>query len=288
MAESDNSLIKIDLGDWSKPANTLIEKCAEAVGGIFRPSQIRRVAQAEADAREIRAVAQINAQIKVTKLQRRALTRFVAEETKKQVNIETILRKALPEVNADAKPEKMGADWITNFFDKCRLISDEQMQILWAKVLAGEANAPGSFSKRTVVLLGAMDKTDATLFSALCRFMFTINEDRLPIVFDTVSPIYVENGVSFGTLLHLADAGLIQFDPVGQYNLKLNGKVRLCYFEQQFEIAPPKFPLIVGQLLQTRAGQQLSPFCQVKPVEGFADYATEHWKQYGVQLERVP
>ena len=39
-------------GDWSKPATALIEKIADAVGGSFQPFQIRRVAQAQADASE--------------------------------------------------------------------------------------------------------------------------------------------------------------------------------------------------------------------------------------------
>ena len=35
----------------------------------------------------------------------------------------------------------MEEDWIANFFDKCRIVSDSEMQSLWARVLAGEANA---------------------------------------------------------------------------------------------------------------------------------------------------
>ena len=44
------------------------------------------------------------------------------------------------------------------------------MQILWARVLAGEANAPGTYSKRTVNLLSDFDKSDAELFTKLCGF----------------------------------------------------------------------------------------------------------------------
>ena len=40
----------MNLGDISKPATVLIEKISEAIGGVFKPYQIRRVAQAEADA----------------------------------------------------------------------------------------------------------------------------------------------------------------------------------------------------------------------------------------------
>lgn len=49
----------INFGDLSKPANTLINKISDAIGGIFKPQQIRRVAQAEAEAEKIRAVGRI-------------------------------------------------------------------------------------------------------------------------------------------------------------------------------------------------------------------------------------
>jgi hypothetical protein len=43
------------LGDLSKPATVLIEKISDAVGGIFKPYQIVRVAKAEAEANRIQA-----------------------------------------------------------------------------------------------------------------------------------------------------------------------------------------------------------------------------------------
>jgi hypothetical protein len=90
MSEPKYSLI--DLGDVAEPANTLINRISDAIGGIAKPWQIRRVAEAEADAKEIEAAAQIN----ITKLQRRAAVRFLEEEAKRQYNIESITCKALP------------------------------------------------------------------------------------------------------------------------------------------------------------------------------------------------
>src|SRR5688572_23724780 len=132
----ENALVNV--GELTKPATVLIEKISDALGGYFKPYQIRRVAAAEADAEKIHALAQLE----ISDLQRRALQRFVAEEAKRQDNIEAITAKALPEVTPDALSEKVEDDWIVNFFDKCRLISDDEMQALWSKVLAGEANAP--------------------------------------------------------------------------------------------------------------------------------------------------
>jgi len=136
----------INFGDLTKPATVLIEKISEAIGGIFRPHQIRRIAEAEAEASRIKTVSEIE----ITDLQRRAIQRFFSEEAKKQQNIESITAMALPQLAEHASPENIEDDWITNFFDKCRLISDLDMQTLWSRLLSGEANSPGRFSKRTI------------------------------------------------------------------------------------------------------------------------------------------
>lgn len=74
---SGNSLI--NLGELSKPATVLIEKVSNAVGGIFRPAQIKRVAQAEAEAENIKALANVE----ISEIEQRAMQRLVHEEGKK-------------------------------------------------------------------------------------------------------------------------------------------------------------------------------------------------------------
>ena len=156
-----NSLI--NLGELSKPAVVLFEKISEGVGGIFKPYQIKRVAKAQAEAEKIKA----QTDIEITDLHRRAVHRWIEEEAKRQKNMEDIIAKAVPQLNEDSKPDTMEDDWIANFFDKCRIVSDNEMQILWSQVLAGEANVPGTYSKRTVNLLSELDKSDAALFTKL-------------------------------------------------------------------------------------------------------------------------
>src|SRR5882762_299969 len=144
----------INLGELTKPAAILVEKICDGIGGLARPWQIKRVAEAEAEAVKIHAIAEI----KVTEIQKRAMARLIAQETRQQNNMESITAQALPQLESRAKPQNLGDDWIAHFFDKCRLISDEEMQKLWAKVLAGEANHAGKYSKRTINHLASLDK----------------------------------------------------------------------------------------------------------------------------------
>ena len=162
--DTSNSLI--NLGGLTKPADTLLKKVSGAIGGWFVPYQIKRVAKAEAEA----ALIEAQSDIEITDLHRRAAHRFIEEEAQRQQNIEDITTKALPRLHEDANPESVDNDWIVNFFDKSRIVSDSEMQELWSRVLANEANSPGSYSKRTVNFLSDMDKNEAESFTKLCGF----------------------------------------------------------------------------------------------------------------------
>ena len=180
---SSNSLI--NLGNLSKPADTLIKKVSNAVGGLFAPYQVERMAKAEAKAEMIKAQSEIN----VTDLHRRAVHRWIEEEAQRQKNMEDITEKALPQLDEEATPDSVENDWLVNFFDKSRIVSDNEMQELWSRVLAGEANTPGTYSKRTVNCLSDLDKGDAELLIKLCGFGWTIG-DVVPLVFDVDAEIY--------------------------------------------------------------------------------------------------
>jgi hypothetical protein len=270
----------VNTGELTKPATVLIEKISDAVGGYFRPYQIRRVAQAEADANEIKAIAQL----RVDDLQKRALARFVAEEASRQENMEAITSKALPELSISADPAQIEDDWITNFFDKCRLISDEEMQHLWARVLAGEANAPGKYSKRTVNFLDSLDKSDADLFQKVCSVACEYDES-LPLIYDVDNAIYASAGLSFANLTHLDEIGLLTYESLSGFALtKMPKTITMNYHGQVLELAFAQegAQLSVGHVLLSKVGQELASICQPVPLEGFLDFVVGEWMSAGI------
>jgi len=280
---TDNPLAK--LGDLTKPATVLIEKISDAVGGLFKPYQIVRVAKAEAEANRIQA----ESQIQVTDLHRRAMHRFLEEEAKKQSNIEAITQNALPLLEEKSAPQNVSDDWITNFFDKSRIVSDNEMQKLWSRVLAGEANAPGAFAKRTVNLLADLDKGDAELFMRLCGFGWIIG-DVVPLVFDEQGDIYNRQGINFNSLAHLESLGLVQFNSLGGFRrLKLPKSITVFYYGKLTNLTFPAESdneLQLGNVLLTRAGQQLASVCGSTPVEEFYDFIFDRWASQSLVLKR--
>jgi hypothetical protein len=276
----DDSHSIIDLGKLAEPATALVNKISDAIGGIARPWQIVRVAEAQAEADKIKAISKIE----ISDIQDRALRRLVLEEAKKQNNIESIIAKALPQVTEESKPLDVEDDWIANFFDKCRLISDEDMQKLWAKVLAGESNQPGTFSKRTISVLAALDKSDAMMFTQLCGF----NTGLGPLIYDTEHKIYQDRGIDFSSVSHLDTIGLINFSPLGYSRQNLPSRVTIGYFDAVIYIEFPNAEvgsINLGRVLLTNSGFQLSRLCDAKPVEGFVDYVREKWKSLGYKIE---
>ena len=283
----------VDLSGFSKPANTLVTKIANSFGRHFDPSQRVRMAEAEAQADRILRVSAAETDIEVDELRQRAATRFANEEMTKQINMEDIIEKALPGLDDNANPEAMENDWIMNFFDKCRMVSDDDMQQIWAGILAGEANNPGSFSRRTVNLVADLDKRDAELFRKLCGYAWMIGSIE-PLVFDVQATIYNRDGITFETLGQLQSLGLVRFDSLAGFKLMgFHKKISVFYYDRPVVLEFPNDgdnELDTGKTMLTQSGQELAPICGSTPVEGFFDYVYERWAGDGLvpRRERAP
>lgn len=204
---SDPSGSLFNIGDLAQPVTTLIEKVSACVGIFYEPTRIIRKAKAEAEADRIRAISRLE----ISDLEKRALNRILIEGAKEQERMESVLAKALPDIQPDAKPEELNEDWISAFFNHVRLVSDKEMQQLWARVLAGETNKPRSYSRRTLTLLSNLEKTEAEHFTALCSFVVHWPGMNIPLVFDFTHQGYVKSSINFRTLSDLDSIGLIRF-----------------------------------------------------------------------------
>ena len=279
----------------------LIEKISDATGVLYEPTRIKRRANAEAKA----AIMQAEADVEVADIQKRAAQRFVNEQVRWQANMEEVIEKASPLVEDDASPEDMENDWLLNFFDKSRMVSDDEMQEIWARVLAGEVNAPGAYSRKAVNILSDMDKSDAELFNTLCRFRL-ITMQHLPITapglppyprsrFNTPSnppclavlevqhPIYSEQSIDYEALLHLEGLGLITTNQLG-YSIISSGKLTYACEDKVLILSSPE-PIKMGMAKFTSAGAQLSELCvPLETPPGFADYLTEIWQSQGIDV----
>src|SRR5690242_7174994 len=103
-----NPVNNFDFGKLSEPATVLINRVADAVGGIFGPGQVVRMAKAKVKAKKIETIGDIEIQ----GLRERAFYRLLTEATEKQQNIENVTRKAIPLLDQSARPQDIERDWL--------------------------------------------------------------------------------------------------------------------------------------------------------------------------------
>jgi len=273
-----------------------IKKVADAIGVIYEPTRIEKKAKAEAKANEIKALSDAKTdKIKalsiqnISEIQNRELKSLVYEHGKKLKNMERIIAYAASQIKDDAKPEKLDEDWISHFFEKCRIVSDREMQSLWSRILAGEANKPGSISKRTIELVSTLDNSDANLFTQFCTFTILFDERRIPIVFNSETTIYREKGIDFESLNHLESIGFIKLDYSRSFCLyKLPQNFIFFYFgiSISFKLRPDcNITLKTGKALLTQIGQELAPICGAQINYEFLNFFTDYYRGSGIEVE---
>lgn len=273
----------------SEVGTKLIEKVAEAAGILYEPTQIRRRARAEADAAMIRATSELE----IDEMQRRALVRLAKEEASNQANMEAILDKTVSLIGDDASPENLDSDWIRRFFDRSRLISDEAVQDVWAKLLAGEADSPGAYSKRAIDVLDSLDSKDIHTFTRLCSFAVNIGIPTL-LIYDISDSIYRDNGLSLYDVSALESVGLVhQSLSYSRPGLKQAGHIP--YFNKNLYIeftegqidpgSPGSYQMSIGTIVISQAGRELLRLVTPEAVEGFPEYLRSKWRELGYRTE---
>lgn len=111
-------------------------------------------------------------------LNSRAQERIDYREKRRQQNIERIAEAAALEFldEQQVPDERPSEDWISRYFDIAQDVSEEEMQKVWSRILAGEIKAPGSFSLRALESLRLMTKHEAQYFELMSKFAICGNE----------------------------------------------------------------------------------------------------------------
>ena len=92
-------------------------------------------------------------------------------------------------------------DWSALFYDSAKDCSDDDIRVIWSKILAGEIKSPGSYYKRILTNLKQMERHEAEWFVKLCKY----------VIEDTYVPELVlnEDLFSFNEYQLLVDCGLL-------------------------------------------------------------------------------
>ena len=140
---------------------------------------MRIIANAQADARSALVSPEAVVEGEVT-LGAVVDQRIQFQELKRQSNIESVVQQAALQLGDKEVPDhQVDHDWTARFFNDVQDVSSEQMQALWAKVLAGEVAKPASTSIRTLSILKNLNPDVAGLFAKLCSICVFVRNDEL-------------------------------------------------------------------------------------------------------------
>ena len=268
------SLMHIDID--GKAAETLIKESSRGVEGLYRPRQILKLAKANAAAALIAA----KSEIEISEIRQRAWYRLKGEAIREQHNLEKIAARTTPLLSEGATADALDDDWFANFRNHARLVSSEEMQGVWARVLAGEINRPGTFSRRAINALVDLDQRDCNLFTKLCGFCWCIIDQNIPLIYNTEDAIYADRGLHYGVLNHLENIGLISINSEG-FIRTINKPANADYFGEEFTLSPPEIQhhnFALGKVILTKVGAELAPIAGAEPLPGFKDYVLHRWK----------
>ena len=204
------SIVKIE----GKPLEKLIDVVSNAVGGLLKPWQTVREAKAQAKSDSIIAIEQAKTKAIIEGDAEKAQyldtinERLIKKEKRRQKNIEEVVSTAgkILEAEKDVSKEPVNPDWAIRFFDIVQDVSDNEMQLLWGQILAGEIKQPKSYSLRTLETLRNMTKEEAELFQKVAHFVLVQGEAFL----FTSDDVMEKFGVNYSNIAKLIEIGLIQ------------------------------------------------------------------------------
>ena len=132
----------------------------------------KKMANAEAYAAIKQAETETKVEFLKLKGQEEIAKYISARESSKINNVKSVVEKATSHFMEEEKVsnEPVNTDWTNRFFSIVEDISDETLQDIWGRILAGEVKQPNSFSLRTLDLLRNVTKEEAELFVKASKY----------------------------------------------------------------------------------------------------------------------
>jgi len=286
------NLIKID----GKPLEKLLDVVSKGIGKIYTPRAIRKEVDAKAYEIEIieraKAKAYLNRQEIEQDLLDRIEERILYREVKKQKNIDAVTMIAAEELKNEntVSDTPVNEDWTVRFFNVVEDVSDEMMQQLWGRILAGEVKSPNSFSIRTIECLKNITKPEAELFTRAANFIFIYNNN--PFIFrDDNLEVLIKNDFSFEEVLVLIELGLLQ----SETNLVLDCKSKTKDDEMVFVFGKNIIKVIkkantlqqqIPLLGLTKTGEELLKLLTITPIDAYINYFCVYLQQKGFIIDK--
>ncbi len=247
-----------------------------------------------------------------------AVQKFGQRVLREQVNLDLITQKAAIELRsandsgdqlgADESGDTINDDWLNTFETEARQISTEEMQAYFGKVLAGEITKPGSYSRRTVKILGSLDQNTASHFLRLCSLSISLQLQYIEVPSlggNAGQNALQEYGLNFATLNLLNEHGLVISDYNSQWGympcvalpaVSGLGQQAICIawsYQGKHWILMPMSNDRVGKKLEvngvalTQSGRELFSIVKVELIDNYSNALAQFFEGKGFRMLEV-
>lgn len=100
--------------------------------------------------------------------------------------------------------QKYDFDWYMRFYDIVGNISDEEMQAIWARILAGEIHRKGTYSLQLLDILKNFTQKQAELFNRVCSHCFISGDN-----------VYIPNDNEYLQFANITYQDILDLDALG-------------------------------------------------------------------------
>lgn len=134
--------------------------------------------------------------------------RRAVNTTKAVLHAEAAALENGEQAEGEPSPDReVDADWLYRWRDSASTVSNETLQALWGRALAGEVKSPGTFSLRTLEFLKNLSQKEAQMIARLGPFVIDDGSSEGWVHRGAVPP-----GIKQGDdLMGLDDLGVISF-----------------------------------------------------------------------------
>ena len=298
-------------GAMLAPVKAHLEATAKRITAHGKADSLRIIASAQSDARStlISPDYIIEGEIDIAQ---KINQRIQFQEEKRQRNIESVVRQAATELGDKEVPDnETDHDWTARFFGEVQDVSSEEMQSLWAKVLAGEIERPGSTSIHTLSILRNLSLATAVVFSRLCSACVSVSFEgyfsdmRVPSLGSNAATNALQPyGINFSTLNLLNEHGLIisDYNSWFDYNVsiepwssttRLNQMVSPFSFQGKYWVLSPTTERAANKEFRlsgvalTSSGRELSQVVDLEVMDSYAGALAKFFSSQNLQMTEV-
>lgn len=214
-------------------------------------------------------------------LQERVDRRALSQKQRQQLNLESIIVKAVSYCSTTTIAEQVDADWFSQFMKLSKDVSNKTMQELWAKILSKEINHPGAFAIKTLKIFKDLSIHDAKLFAkatAIAMRDKTSKQYRIlsgcyqvPSLWNSfdkqreVSIDLTKFGLSYSDLLTLANNALLFTQETETASFAKQQELALIFQGQSVVFKSKKNNTVIKYYKFSEAGCELARLIAEKP-----------------------